>query len=103
MALCSILTSKLNYVIGDIRCAFLFFFFFGAGLNKDSGTDKEEETPRKGPAIIVVLVLGGVAVGFVVGCKNWRKKKQQQEQAWFLKLFEDGDEMEVEICLEDTL
>lgn len=71
----------------------------GAGLNKDSGTDKEEETPRSGPAIIVVLVLGGVAVGFVVGCKNWRKKKQQQEQARFLKLFEDGDE----ICLEDTL
>ncbi|KAF8117314.1 hypothetical protein N665_0011s0038 [Sinapis alba] len=73
-----------------------------AGLNKDSGIDKEEETRGMHPAIvvlIVVVVLGVVAVGLVVGYKT-----RQQEQARFLKLFEGGDEMEdEELGLEDTL
>ncbi|KAG2287024.1 hypothetical protein Bca4012_031787 [Brassica carinata] len=76
----------------------------GAGLNKDSGTDKEEETRGMHHAIvvlIVVLVLGVVAVGLVVGSTYWRKKKRQQEQTQFL--FEDGDEMEDELGLDDTL
>lgn len=77
-----------------------------AGSNKESGAEKKEERRGMRPAIvvlIVVLVLGVVAVGLVVGYKYWRKKKRQQEQARFLKLFEDGDEIEDELGLEDTL
>ncbi|CAH2064223.1 unnamed protein product [Thlaspi arvense] len=76
----------------------------GAGSNKESGSEKEEERSGMHPAIvvlIVVLVLGVVAVALVVGYKYWRKKKRQQEQARFLKLFEDGDDDE--LGLEDTL
>ncbi|VVB06020.1 unnamed protein product [Arabis nemorensis] len=78
----------------------------GDGPNKESGAVKKEEQHGMRPAIvvlIVVLVLGVVAVGLVVGYKYWRKKKRQQEQARFLKLFEDGDENEDELGLEDTL
>ncbi|KAG2325797.1 hypothetical protein Bca52824_008525 [Brassica carinata] len=75
-----------------------------AGLNNDFGTDREEETRGMHPAIvvlIVVLVLGVVAVGLVVDSAYLRKKKRQQEQTQFL--FEDGEKMEDELGLEDTL
>ncbi|KAJ0245666.1 Uncharacterized protein HA466_0181050 [Hirschfeldia incana] len=78
----------------------------GAGLNQHFGTEKEEEARGMHPAIvvlIVVLVLGVVAVGLLAGYKNRQKKKRQQVQARFLKLFEYGDEMEDELGLEDTL
>ncbi|KAG7560723.1 hypothetical protein ISN45_Aa05g022240 [Arabidopsis thaliana x Arabidopsis arenosa] len=78
----------------------------GAGSTKESGTEKEEEKGGMHPAIvvlIVVLLLGVVAVGLLVGYKYWRKKKRQQEQARFLKLFEDGDDIEDELGLENTL
>ncbi|KAG7628364.1 hypothetical protein AtNW77_Chr3g0209041 [Arabidopsis thaliana] len=78
----------------------------GAGSNKESGTEKEEQKSGMHPGIvvlIVVLLLGVVAVGLLVGYKYWRKKKRQQEQARFLKLFEDGDDIEDELGLENTL
>lgn len=39
-----------------------------------------------------VLVLGAVTV-----YKYWKRKKRQQEQARFLKLFEEDDDMEDEL------
>lgn len=80
--------------------------FLFAGSNKKSGNEKEEEKGRMHPAIVVLivaLVLGVLVVGLLVGYKYWRKKKRQQEQARFLKLFEDGDEIEDELGLENTL
>ncbi|GAB4833703.1 hypothetical protein Ancab_031950 [Ancistrocladus abbreviatus] len=52
-------------------------------------------------ACLAVTVL--VAVGLVAACKYWQKKKRQREQAQFLKLFEEGDDMEDELGLGDTL
>ncbi|CAH8313765.1 unnamed protein product [Eruca vesicaria subsp. sativa] len=78
----------------------------GADSKKEDGSDKEEGRRGMHPAIvllIVLLVLGVVTVGLAVGYKFWRKKKRQQEQARFLKLFEDGDEIEDELGLENTL
>lgn len=40
----------------------------------------------------MVLVLGAVTV-----YKYWKRKKRQQEQARFLKLFEEDDDMEDEL------
>lgn len=77
-----------------------------AGSKKEDGSAKEQGRRGLHPAIvvlIVLLVLGVVTVGLVVGYKYWRKKKRQQEQARFLKLFEDGDEIEDELGLENTL
>jgi|AraCvinosormetaG_1042628.scaffolds.fasta_scaffold04242_1 cbb3-type cytochrome oxidase subunit 3 len=85
---------------------FICILFLLAGSNKESGTEKEEQKGGMHPGIvvlIVVLLLGVVAVGLLVGYKYWRKKKRQQEQARFLKLFEDGDDIEDELGLENTL
>lgn len=40
----------------------------------------------------MVLVLGAVTV-----YKYWKRKKRQQDQARFLKLFEEDDDMEDEL------
>ncbi|KAL8504584.1 hypothetical protein ACS0TY_015955 [Phlomoides rotata] len=36
-------------------------------------------------------------VGLIAGCKYWQKRKRQQQQAQFLKLFEDSDDIEDEL------
>ncbi|KAL7133384.1 hypothetical protein ABFS83_12G136800 [Erythranthe nasuta] len=51
-------------------------------------------------AIIIVIVVAVSVVfvaGLVSGCKYWQKRKRQQQQARFLKLFEDADDIEDEL------
>ncbi|KAF5471736.1 hypothetical protein F2P56_008509 [Juglans regia] len=48
--------------------------------------------------VSTVLVLGVVAV-----YKYWQKKKREQDQARFLKLFEDGDDIEDELGLGNVI
>ncbi|KAE9590954.1 hypothetical protein Lal_00023316 [Lupinus albus] len=59
---------------------------------------------RKGVLIAVlvlltVLVSAGVIVGVMGAFKYWQKKKREKDQARFLKLFEDGDDIEDELGL----
>lgn len=51
--------------------------------------------------IVLVSLLASIvtAIGLVAAYKYWQKKKRQQDQARFLKLFEDGDEIEDELGL----
>lgn len=44
--------------------------------------------------VSIVSVLAVVAV-----YKYWQKRKREQDQARFLKLFEDGDDIEDELAL----
>ncbi|CAI9098128.1 OLC1v1034713C1 [Oldenlandia corymbosa var. corymbosa] len=47
--------------------------------------------------LISAAALVVIIVGIVTALKYWQKRKKQQEQARFLKLFEDGDEIEDEL------
>ncbi|KAL0344588.1 UNVERIFIED_CONTAM: hypothetical protein Sradi_4290100 [Sesamum radiatum] len=47
--------------------------------------------------IIAVLVSSVIIAGFVAAYKYWQKRKRQQEQARFLRLFEEGDDIEDEL------
>ncbi|RZC76628.1 hypothetical protein C5167_000750 [Papaver somniferum] len=49
--------------------------------------------------VITVLVTGVSIFGAVTGYRYWQKKKREQDQARFLKLFEDDDELEEELGL----
>ncbi|KAE8676479.1 magnesium chelatase subunit [Hibiscus syriacus] len=49
--------------------------------------------------LITLLVLTVTIIALVVAHKHWQKKKRQQEQARFLKLFEEGDDIEDELGL----
>ncbi|XP_060668953.1 uncharacterized protein LOC132800063 [Ziziphus jujuba] len=50
--------------------------------------------------LIVVAVSTVVIVGSVAAYKYWQKRKRQQDQARFLKLFEEGDDIEDELGLD---
>ncbi|KAM1014422.1 hypothetical protein ACFX2C_044409 [Malus domestica] len=77
----------------------------------DLGSADEPSTPKNGDkassgsaALKTVIVLLGVAavIGFCVFLfKIWQKKKREEQHARLLKLFEDDDELEVELGIRD--
>ncbi|XP_020252621.1 uncharacterized protein LOC109829932 [Asparagus officinalis] len=44
--------------------------------------------------IIGTLVLAAVAAGAVALCRYWKRRKRQQDQARFLRLFDDSDDID---------
>lgn len=53
--------------------------------------------------LISVLVSIVLILGMVAAFKFWQKRKRQQDQARFLKLFEEGDDIEDELGLGSVL
>lgn len=49
--------------------------------------------------LIIVLVSTVLSLGLIAAYKYWQKKKREQDQARFLKLFEEGDDIEDELGL----
>ncbi|KAL8152662.1 hypothetical protein V2J09_010422 [Rumex salicifolius] len=79
-------------------------------VDKDSEpTSKDSQKGSGGekhiivPILVTIVVVAVVASISVAGCKYWRKKKRQQDQARFLKLFEDDDDIEGEFGLTEML
>ncbi|KAM0977102.1 hypothetical protein FF1_019992 [Malus domestica] len=68
-------------------------------------TPKNGDKPSSGSvALKAVIVLLGVAsvVGFCVFLfRIWQKKKREEQHARLLKLFQDDDELEVELGIRD--
>ncbi|XP_052176920.1 uncharacterized protein LOC127791150 [Diospyros lotus] len=59
---------------------------------------------EKGMHVALVITISAVIsslfiIGLLVAYKYWQKRKREQEHAQFLKLFEEGDEMEDELGL----
>jgi hypothetical protein len=50
--------------------------------------------------LISVAVSALMIFGAVLGYKYWQKKKREHDQAWFLQLFDDGDDIEDELGLD---
>lgn len=78
------------------------------GSGSDSGSQSGGKGKGKGMHIFLVIMIGVVVstvsiVMFMVGYKYWQKKKRMQDQARFLKLFEDGDDIEDELGLGDII
>lgn len=52
---------------------------------------------------VVILISALVSTVFILGLlaayKYWQKRKREQDQARFLKLFEEGDDIEDELGL----
>jgi cbb3-type cytochrome oxidase subunit 3 len=89
-----------------------FFFFMFAGIADGSsgaknGTMKPDKhaasTNNTGIPKIAIIFVSMVAIGFLAFFlfKFWQKKKREEQYARLLKLFEEDDELEVELGLRD--
>ncbi|GAB2235703.1 hypothetical protein Droror1_Dr00026141 [Drosera rotundifolia] len=69
----------------------------------DASSDHHKGARTRDAIIILVSVVAAVIVviGLVAAHRFWLKRKRQQEQARFLKLFEEGDDIEDELGLSD--
>ncbi|XP_042512122.1 uncharacterized protein LOC122087164 isoform X2 [Macadamia integrifolia] len=72
-----------------------------------SGSHHGADTGKGMHVILVVLISAIVStlsiLGAVAAYRYWQWKKRQQDQARFLKLFEDGDDIEEELGLGPVL
>lgn len=72
------------------------------GFNQTFIPDKKERHNH----YVLITVLISVSTSFVVAggayviYRYWQKRKREQDQARFLKLFEEGDDIEDELGLE---
>ncbi|KAI3448363.1 hypothetical protein Pfo_005028 [Paulownia fortunei] len=70
-----------------------------------NGTKTEDHAPvggsKKSTIAIICLVLVAVALLSFFLFKYWQKKKREEQYARLLKLFEEDDELELELGLRD--
>ncbi|KAL4319190.1 hypothetical protein GQ457_18G020570 [Hibiscus cannabinus] len=87
---------------GSVR--FLLFFAsvclqFIPGFSDDSTSSENSSKPK--PITMVMVLFGLIAVGLFSFFlfKLWQKKKRDEQYARLLKLFEEDDELELELGL----
>lgn len=93
---------------------FLLFFLsislqFLSGLSDNSSSAKDGTVDKQTPSgsgtgskilIICLVIVGFVSLSFFL-FKFWQKKKREEQYARLLKLFEQDDELELELGLRD--
>ncbi|XP_030924297.1 uncharacterized protein LOC115951254 [Quercus lobata] len=77
---------------------------FAKAPNSASDSHVGEKRMHAALIILISVVVSTVFIlGVVAAYKYWQKKKREQDQARFLKLFEDGDDLEDELGLGNVL
>lgn len=93
----------LHYILVQIIIITLVTPFF---VVSNSASDSHVGEKRMHAALIIlisVVVSTVFILGVVAAYRYWQKKKRAQDQARFLKLFEDGDDLEDELGLGNVL
>ena len=92
----------------DTRSSLIWFYL--SGLSDDSSSAKDETKPDKqgtssggtGSKIVIICVVLVECAGLSFFLfKFWQKKKRKEQYARLLKLFEQDDELELELGLRD--
>jgi len=70
--------------------------------------EPSEDLETKKTSVVVIIIVSVLAsvlltIALFGGYKYWQKKKREQDQARFLKLFEEGDDLEDELGLTNEL
>ncbi|WOL15615.1 hypothetical protein Cni_G24396 [Canna indica] len=89
--------------------AVVIFFQSIPGLADNPTSSKDavnaEVTPNssnsRNEVFFVCFSLVGVAILSIILFKLWRKKKREEQQASLLRLFEEDDELELELGLQE--
>uniref|UniRef100_A0A2P2K7Q2 Uncharacterized protein MANES_10G116200 n=1 Tax=Rhizophora mucronata TaxID=61149 RepID=A0A2P2K7Q2_RHIMU len=85
------------------RSRFLLFLASISLQFVSAKTDSHSTHNGNTGAKVVIIILAFVAVGLfsVLLFKLWQRKKREEQYARLLKLFEEDDELEVELGLRD--
>ncbi|XP_008657456.1 uncharacterized protein [Zea mays] len=87
---------------GQFNATFLCPNCTASTRHGNPGPSEDLETKKTSIAVIIVVsVLASVLVVTALfgGFRYWQKKKRERDQAWFLKLFEERDDLEDELGL----
>lgn len=93
-----------TYLLAEI-CNFIFAKTVFVCVASVSAPPVENHNPNKkgmNVAVIILLSILGSTIlilGMLGTYKYWQKRKREQDQARFLKLFEEGDDIEDELGL----
>ncbi|XP_073004500.1 uncharacterized protein [Typha latifolia] len=83
---------------------------FIAGLGDDPSTSKDTKKDDAHPSsksntgrkvLFIILGVSGAVLLAIFLFKYWQKKKREEQHARLLKLFEEDDELELELGLRD--
>ncbi|GLJ23998.1 hypothetical protein SUGI_0456950, partial [Cryptomeria japonica] len=74
-----------------------------SGTTNKPGKSNSSVTKSKFWIVIILIATVIISAVAVILYKVWRKKKREEEQARFLKLFEDDDDLEIEMGLRDAI
>ncbi|CAL9108076.1 unnamed protein product [Musa textilis] len=82
-----------------------------SGLSDDHPSSKDAVNAKANPSnsssntrrevLFICLGVVGIALLFVFLLKLWQKKKREEQHARLLRLFEEDDELELELGLRD--
>ncbi|KAL6176635.1 hypothetical protein ACLB2K_053268 [Fragaria x ananassa] len=89
---------------GSRSLQFLLFLtipLFFASVSAKDGSNKASGSSVALKVLIVALGVAAVAGFGVFLFRIWQRKKREEQHARFLKLFEDDDELEVELGIRD--
>lgn len=76
------------------------FAFLGSTHTSASNTQSSAKKSHVLLVIAICILASLLAtIGAVAAYKYWQKRKREQDQARFLKLFEEGDDFEEELGL----
>ena len=100
---------ELGWIHGCL-VVFMVYFCLSSGLSDDTSSSKNDSKVNTSNshsggtgtkvAIICLAVVAIVLFSFFL-FKLWQKKKREEQYARLLKLFEEDDELEVELGLKD--
>ncbi|KAL1320079.1 hypothetical protein AAHE18_14G030500 [Arachis hypogaea] len=92
-----------SFLVFLVACTFQFFL----GFCDDSPNSKDDKTTAanvRGTGSLIAIILIVLVVFSLLSFllfKLWRKKKREEQYARLLKLFEEDDELELELGLRD--
>ncbi|XP_026661789.2 uncharacterized protein LOC103710021 isoform X2 [Phoenix dactylifera] len=84
----------------EFNATFICLECIASADSKTASSDSKAAVKKPKVALVVIIcILASVvtAIGMVTAYKLWQKRKREQDQARFLKLFEEGDDIEDEL------
>ncbi|KAI4296172.1 hypothetical protein L6164_036152 [Bauhinia variegata] len=97
---------SLNFLVFFVSCSLQLILGFSddkSGSQNDTKPETHTTSRRSTNSMVAIILVVLVVVGLFSCClfKLWQKKRREEQYARLLKLFEEDDELELELGLRD--